>query len=159
MKVTLTIVTSSSVDQQVTLLLFALQRVLTGYDQILSSSPALVKQVLCRLFLLAAPSVDYFASLPAGCFHPSLVTPVDSLKVMIMRWSYVQTTWKSRVHALNILRQVYLDHTIEIQDHLYEPALMLAIEGITSPVYYFVLSTYEQMASEEQWINAIHCDC
>lgn len=41
------------------------------------------------------------------------------------------------MHALNILRQVYLDRTIEIQDYLYEPALMLAIEGLVSSVYAF----------------------
>lgn len=39
------------------------------------------------------------------------------------------------MHSLNIIRQVLLESRVEIDELYYEPALMLAMEAITSHVY------------------------
>ena len=90
--------------------------------------------MLLHLFLLAAPSERYFQTLPASCLHPSLRFDAIHVKAEMLLLRHTQFSWKARVHALNIIRQLFLDRNITIEDRFVEPALMLACEAIASSV-------------------------
>lgn len=90
--------------------------------------------MLLHLFILAAPAENYFQTLPASCRHPSLHFDAIHVKAFVPSLFHSQFSWKARVHALNIIRQLFLDRNITIEDRFVEPALMLACEAIASSV-------------------------